>query len=341
MARFINDYDIPVMDNQALWDFIDKYWTQKGFKRGTYENCEVWCQQGTQAAASMKYFAYAYSGGILHIEAWMREALEDGNISDEQSLDGLAGGISKRFFREDIKNMVLQLNPNAVTEAPPKPEISLQKEAIPQPKPVIVESLDSYQSTAPQSTYNQPTPGYSQPQPNPYNKPQEYMPQQNMYNQQNTYNQPQGYAKPPQSPYGQQQPYNVPPQNPYAQQPYNVPPQNTYGQQPYNMPPQNGYGQPQGYNNMPPQGYQPPYGAYPNNASNKTDSVVIAGFVLSIVAIVLSFCGIFSSICSCTALCLVNGKDVRNKNSGMRIAAIVMSCVAIALRLLFRLFLYD
>lgn len=135
-----------------------------------------------------------------------------------------------------------------------------------------------------------------------------------------------------------------PPQmNAWNSQPPQTPPQPGYGQgQPPQMPSQPGYGQgmpPQMNpgNGIPPQvnpGYGMPAYGYPNQRQGVSDGLAVASMVLGIISIMICIWFYVSLPCAIIGLILGCVYRAKGGKSGMSVAGIACSSVAIALALL-------
>ena len=117
MARFIRDLELN-KPTEFVTFVMNDYLTKNKFKPYNYKGEEVF-RAGDALLEGFKYIKWAYDGSNFHFEAWMQ-----GSFGGEMDLEGFAGALQKKPFKESILaqfDVLLQELPNGGLDANGQP----------------------------------------------------------------------------------------------------------------------------------------------------------------------------------------------------------------------------
>ncbi|WP_367942704.1 DUF4190 domain-containing protein [Enterocloster citroniae] len=101
MARWVRDERLD-QPQEFVQFLMEDYLNKNGFKKKTHKGEEVW-QEGDGFLLSARFIRYEYSGGSLHLEAWIGKHREN-------PLKGFMGALPKKMFRESLEELISLLH---------------------------------------------------------------------------------------------------------------------------------------------------------------------------------------------------------------------------------------
>lgn len=153
MARYVKDLVLNKPDDFVVF-IVNDYLQKNKFEMSDW-NGEPAYRAGDAMVEGFKYLKWSYSGGVFHLEAWLK-----GTAGGEWGLDGVVGALMKKPYRKSLEQLfdVLQQEIPAQNTAPQRntplqggPEhqgsVPLQggftQQVPPNPQPIPVRTTDN------------------------------------------------------------------------------------------------------------------------------------------------------------------------------------------------------
>lgn len=102
MARYIKDVTLNKPDDFVTF-IMNDYLQKNAFAMSDWKG-EPCYRAGDAMMEGFKYLKWNYSGGVLHLEAWLK-----GNFGKEMDLDGFVGVLMKKPYRESLEQLLTVL----------------------------------------------------------------------------------------------------------------------------------------------------------------------------------------------------------------------------------------
>lgn len=127
MARYIRDIVLN-KPNDFVAFMMNDYLQKNGFSLSDWKG-EPALRAGDAMLEGYKYLKWSYNGSVLHVEAWLR-----GSFGGEMGLDGFAGALMKKPFRESLEQLFVLMQQNV--PMPNQPVYDMNGQPVPQAVPV-------------------------------------------------------------------------------------------------------------------------------------------------------------------------------------------------------------
>lgn len=108
LSRFAADYPVGKTDD-CIRLIAEDYLNKEGFKPVLYKGEWVW-KKGQGILTAPQYIKLTYGGGVVHIEAFLRNAILPGVYVGEMGLDGAWGFLVKDMLRGKVNELVRLLS---------------------------------------------------------------------------------------------------------------------------------------------------------------------------------------------------------------------------------------
>lgn len=131
MARYVRDLVLNKPDDFVQFmmnDFLQK----NSFVMSNWKG-EPAYRTGDAMMEGYKYLKWNYSGGIFHLEAWMK-----GTFGGEWNLDGFVGTLQKKPYKASLEQLFAALN-----QPIPMNQTGVPEQMSPMPNVVPVQTVDN------------------------------------------------------------------------------------------------------------------------------------------------------------------------------------------------------
>lgn len=139
MARFTQDVVLNKPDDFVFFmmnDFLQK----NGYAMSDWKG-EPAYRAGDGFVEAYKYLKWSYTGGVFHLEAWLK-----GSFGGEWNLDGFVGCLVKKPYKESLMQLI-----DLLQQTIPQPAYTQNTSATdtvqnPNPAPIPVKTVDNYKA---------------------------------------------------------------------------------------------------------------------------------------------------------------------------------------------------
>lgn len=141
MARYVKDLVLNKPDDFVAF-VVNDYLQKNKFEMSDW-NGEPAYRAGDGMVEGFKYLKWSYSGGVFHLEAWLK-----GTAGGEWDLDGMVGALMKKPYKKSLEQLldVLQQEIPAQNTAPQgnvPPQGGFEQQVPPNPQPIPVRTTDN------------------------------------------------------------------------------------------------------------------------------------------------------------------------------------------------------
>lgn len=141
MARSVKDLVLNKPDDFVAF-VVNDYLQKNKFEMSDW-NGESAYRAGDGMVEGFKYLKWSYSGGVFHLEAWLK-----GTAGGEWDLDGMVGALMKKPYKKSLEQLldVLQQEIPAQNTAPQgnvPPQGGFEQQVPPNPQPIPVRTTDN------------------------------------------------------------------------------------------------------------------------------------------------------------------------------------------------------
>lgn len=141
MARYVKDLVLNKPDDFVAF-VVNDYLQKNKFEMSDW-NGEPAYRAGDAMVEGFKYLKWSYSGGVFHLEAWLK-----GTAGGEWDLDGMVGALMKKPYKKSLEQLldVLQQEIPAQNTAPQgnvPPQGGFEQQVPPNPQPIPVRTTDN------------------------------------------------------------------------------------------------------------------------------------------------------------------------------------------------------
>lgn len=134
MARYVKDVVLNKPDDFVTF-IVNDYLQKNKFSMSDWKG-EPAYRAGDAMVEGFKYFKWSYSGGVFHVEAWLK-----GTAGGEWDLDGMVGALMKKPYKKSLEQLleVLQQDIQAQNTA----QGNSAQQVPPAPQPIPVKTTDN------------------------------------------------------------------------------------------------------------------------------------------------------------------------------------------------------
>ena len=131
MARYVRDLVLNKPDDFVQF-MMNDFLRKNSFVMSDWKG-EPAYRTGDAMMEGYKYLKWNYSGGIFHLEAWMK-----GTFGGEWNLDGFVGTLQKKPYKASLEQLFAALN-----QPIPMNQTGAPKQMSPMPNVVPVQTVDN------------------------------------------------------------------------------------------------------------------------------------------------------------------------------------------------------
>lgn len=135
MARYIKDVTLNKPDDFVAF-IMNDYLQKNSFAMSDWKG-EPCYRAGDAMMEGFKYLKWNYTGGVLHLEAWLK-----GNFGKEMNLDGFVGCLVKKPYRESLEQLVTVLQ-QEIPEEQMNQQMNAEDGAQPAVQPIQVATVNN------------------------------------------------------------------------------------------------------------------------------------------------------------------------------------------------------
>lgn len=131
MARYVRDLVLNKPDDFVQF-MMNDFLRKNSFVMSDWKG-EPAYRTGDAMMEGYKYLKWNYSGGIFHLEAWMK-----GTFGGEWNLDGFVGTLQKKPYKASLEQLFVALN-----QPIPMNQTGVPEQMSPMPNVVPVQTVDN------------------------------------------------------------------------------------------------------------------------------------------------------------------------------------------------------